>query len=163
MPGHLGSLVCSSKYPSLEFFWSKYHLVRQIRISFTITYGNTKQSENSGTERSKFGASKLEMLIAGFNNVGLIKSWGVDSGLGLTSCLFFKRLNVKYFKLLQNLSYIFIEWFPWILLRHPLPYLLMDVSRDVGDPLHHHVWVGVGVQVHHLVAHGSAQAGPHTV
>jgi hypothetical protein len=98
------------KIPFTGVFLIKIPLgLRQIRISFTITYGNTKQSENSGTERSKFGASKLEMLIAGFNNVGLIKSWGVDSGLGLTSCLFFKRLNVKYFKLLQNLSYIFIE------------------------------------------------------
>ena len=56
----------------------------------TTTYGNTKQSENSGTERSKFGASNLEMLIAGLDTVGLIKSWDVESVMGLTSCLSFK-------------------------------------------------------------------------
>ena len=82
---------------------------RKISISFTITYGNTKQSENSGTERSKFGVSNLEMLIAGFNTVGLIKSWRVESGLGLANCLSFKRLNVKIVQTFQNLSYILIE------------------------------------------------------
>ena len=59
-------------------------------VSLRITYGNTKQSENSGTERSKFEVSNLEMLIAGLDTVGLIKSWGVESGMGLTSCLSFK-------------------------------------------------------------------------
>ena len=69
---------------------------------------------------------------------------------------------MKIFQTFYNLSHILTERFPSILLRHLLPYLLMDVSRDVGDPLHHHVWVGGGVQVHHLVV-GAAQARPHAV
>ena len=46
---------------------------------------------------------------------------------------------------------------PWDL----LPDLLMDISGDVCDPLHHHVRVGGGVLVHHLVVGGGTQTGPH--